>query len=65
MAWTQTELDKLKKAYALGALTVEYAGQRVTYRSLAEMKQIIADMESEISGSSSKPRTSVVQFDRS
>lgn len=37
MAFTQQQLDILNSAIAQGALTVEYADKKVTYRSLNEM----------------------------
>ena len=40
MAYTQQQLDLLDAAIAQGALTVEYADKKVTYRSLAEMMSI-------------------------
>lgn len=38
----------IKKAYATGALSSEYGGEKVTYRSLADMERIMAKMESEL-----------------
>lgn len=52
MAWTQTEVDNLKKAIAQGVLTVDYGDKRVTYRSLAEMKEILSMMQAEVAGDS-------------
>lgn len=43
--YTQAQYDKLVAAIAEGVLTVEYGDKKVTYRSLAEMKQIKAEME--------------------
>lgn len=31
MSWTEGELDALRRAYAAGALVVEYDGRRLTY----------------------------------
>jgi len=39
MALSQTDLDALDTAIASGALTVELEGRRVTYRSIAELKE--------------------------
>lgn len=36
-AWTQTQLDALEEAIALGATTVKYADKEVTYRSMKDM----------------------------
>lgn len=49
MAWTQSDLDTLKAAYALGARKVRYAdGREVEYRSLADMKAIMDDIAAEL-----------------
>ncbi|MGL4478794.1 MAG: phage head-tail joining protein [Aeromonas veronii] len=40
MAYTQAQLDALDAAIASGALSVRYADQQVTYRSLQEMQAI-------------------------
>lgn len=63
MSYTQEQLAALKRAYALGALSVEYAGQRVTYRSRAEMKAIIDEIETSLNPAASF-RTSYVQHSR-
>lgn len=44
--WTEDDLKAIKAAYAQGAYRVKYADKEVEYRSLAEMKQIISEMES-------------------
>lgn len=38
MAFTQTDIDALDRAIASGELTVETAGRRISYRSIAELK---------------------------
>lgn len=48
MAFTQTEYDTLKKAYAQGVLTVEYSDRKVTYRSKKEMQEILNEMADEL-----------------
>lgn len=40
MAYTQDDLTAIETAIKSGALTVEYADKKVTYRSLAEMLRI-------------------------
>lgn len=62
MAWTQTDIDALEAAMAKGVLEVEYQNQRVRYRSLAEMRQILADMRASIATSS--PRYADTIYDR-
>ena len=39
MAFTTTQLAAIEAALASGELTVEYDGKRVTYRSMAELRQ--------------------------
>lgn len=64
MAYTQQQIDNLKAAIAEGALEVLYStpnGQRkVTYRSLAEMNKILADMEQEVGTASVESSSGVV-----
>lgn len=61
MAWTQTDVDRLKSAIATGALRVKYGSgfdeREVIYRSLDEMKATLAMMEQEVAGTT---RTRVV-----
>lgn len=52
MSWTQQDLANLKKAIGHGALKTEIGGEKVEYRSLAEMKEIKSMMEEELSGQS-------------
>jgi hypothetical protein len=62
MAYTQGDLDAIKSAYATGALSVEYNGRRTTYRSLDDMRTIIADIERELAGTSATPARTVGVF---
>lgn len=39
MAFSQTDLDNINAAIATGEMTVEFNGRRVTYRSIAELKE--------------------------
>ena len=48
MAWTSTDLTNLDAAIAQGITTVSIAGKTVTYRSLAEMLRLRADMQREL-----------------
>lgn len=56
MAWTIAERDALKKAIASGRQEVSYGDRRVKYRSLNEMKEILADMEKELGIRSAQSR---------
>ena len=51
MAWTAADVTALKQAIATGVLSVAYADRTTTYRSMAEMTQILAMMEREVQGS--------------
>ena len=51
MAYTPQDVAALKKAIATGASKVRFADNReVTYRSLAEMRSVLAQMEREVLG---------------
>ena len=56
MSFTQTQLDALEAALASGALTVEYDGRRVTYRSVAELKEAIAEVRAALDSAAGKTR---------
>ena len=56
MAWTQAELDALKRAYASGTLRVSYDGKTVEYGSEADLIRRIRTIESEIAVLSGNPR---------
>lgn len=59
MAYSQQDVDALKAAIASGARDVQYSdNSRITYRSLDEMREILAGMEAEVAGASvSRART--------
>ena len=48
MKFTIEQYGKLKEAYAMGVLSVNYGDKTVTYRSLLEMKQILEDIRAEL-----------------
>lgn len=51
MAYTQTDIDNLKKAIARGARSLTLGnGESVTYMTLAEMRSALREMEDEVSG---------------
>jgi hypothetical protein len=56
MAWTQSDIDALKRAMATGALEVEIrqgdVTQRIRYQSFAAMQAALAQMESEVNAAS-------------
>jgi len=54
MAFTQTDIDALKKAIAKGVRSVQRNGEMVTFNSLAEMTAALRMMETEVAGTSAK-----------
>jgi hypothetical protein len=56
MAWTQTELDALKAAYARGTLRVFYEGRSVEYGSEADLLRRIRTIEREMAAEAGKPK---------
>ncbi len=63
--FTQAQLDAIRAAYALGVTRVTHDGQTTEYRSLAEMRQIMADMEADLAGPlARRPTVGFVMFGR-
>ncbi|MCF6271624.1 MAG: hypothetical protein L3J37_00320 [Rhodobacteraceae bacterium] len=52
MAFTQIDVDSLKRAIATGAQQAMIQGEMVQYRSLKDMKEILRMMKSEVAGPS-------------
>lgn len=52
MAWTQTDIDRIKAAMASGVLTVKHGDTLSTFRSIADMERLLARMEAEVGGHS-------------
>jgi len=50
MSYTQADADRLRASIAKGAAEVEVAGERVKFRSLAEMRATLAMIEAELAG---------------
>jgi hypothetical protein len=42
--WTQADIDALKVSIQRGVLTVTFGDRSVTYHSLREMRQLLAEM---------------------
>lgn len=62
MAFTQADVVALERAIALGATKVRFADNReVAYRSLAEMRSLLAEMTGSSLGQQRVRRT-VAQF---
>ncbi len=68
MAYTQTDIDNLERAIAMGELKVKLADREVTYRSLDDLKGALAFVESRIAKQttpSTGPRFQVADFSES
>jgi hypothetical protein len=68
VAYTQSHIDALKEAIATGALEIEFGTgterRRIKYRSLAEMRSVLADMLAEVAPASAPARISFIQHSR-
>lgn len=56
MAWSQTDIDALKASMAKGVRRVRYTSGEVEYQSLAEMRELLGDMEREVNPDSHSSR---------
>jgi hypothetical protein len=56
MAWSQGELDALRRAYASGTLRVTYDGKTVEYGSATDLLSRIRTIEGEMQASAGTPR---------
>ncbi len=68
MAYTQTDVDNLERAIAMGELKVKLADREVTYRSLDDLKAALAFVEARIakqSVPSTGPRHQLADFSAS
>lgn len=57
MAWTQAEIDTLKKAIVAGVQTVEYGDKRVTYQSMEAMLKALAVAQEEVTNATADGAT--------
>lgn len=55
MAITQADIDELEAAISTGVAEVQRGDERIKYRSLAEMRSVLARMKADFSGSSRSP----------
>lgn len=65
MAFTQADVDALKKAIASGARRVRYAdGSEIEYRDQPALEAALARVQAEVNPkpAGSSPRTSLVSF---
>jgi hypothetical protein len=66
MAFTQTDIDSLKTAIAAGrgARTITFGDQTITFHSVAEMRELLEIMQSDVSATAAVPRTRYAAFDK-
>jgi hypothetical protein len=50
MAWTQGDVDALKAAIISGQLIVRSGDRSIQYRSLSELRSVLAEAEAELAG---------------
>ena len=50
MAYTQAQVDALENAIATGAMRVRVGDRDTMFRSLEEMKSLLAEMKAEVAG---------------
>ncbi len=64
VAYTQSQRDALANAIALGATVVVGDSGRVEYRSLSEMRSLLAEMDRQLAPSAARPAVTFARFDR-
>jgi len=67
MTYTEADLESLKKALLSGAQSVSVQGRTITFRSLVELKSLIAEVEAALNAElpvdeQPAPLKSVYQF---
>ena len=50
MSYTQADIDRLRAAMAKGASQLRIGEEQVTFRSLAEMRSLLSEMELAVNG---------------
>lgn len=50
MAFTEAQRAALERAYVSGATSVSYDGKSVSYRNLAELKQVLDEVTNALEG---------------
>jgi hypothetical protein len=55
MAYTQQEIDALKKALVSGVKKVKFSDRETEFRDLSEMKEILKDAEDSVANKTRQP----------
>lgn len=56
MSYTQADITALRANLAKGVAQAEVAGEKITFRSLAEMRSLLAEMEAAVAGPAAASR---------
>lgn len=62
MTYTLAHRDALKQAIASGVLRLSYDGRTVEYRSMAELKSALNEVEAALARDSGKPQTRQIKI---
>jgi hypothetical protein len=54
VSYTQTDIDALRKAIAKGVSQARVGEEQITFRSLAEMRSTLAEMEATVNGTAGR-----------
>jgi hypothetical protein len=55
MPYTEEQVQALRDALTSGVLRVRYEGREITYRSLDELRQVLAQAEAEVARNNGTP----------
>ena len=61
MLYTEEQLKALRDALTSGVLRVKYEGREITYRSLDEIRQVLAQAEAELADRQAREQEAAVQ----
>lgn len=62
MTYTVTQRDALKQAIVSGVLRLSYDGRTVEYRSMAELKSALNEVEAALARDSGRPHTRQIKI---
>ena len=62
MAYTDQQLQALRDALANGVLRVRFEGREIEYRSIEELKAVIAAVEADVNKSKGTPTTRQIRI---
>jgi hypothetical protein len=55
MPYTESQVQALRDSLSSGVLKVKYEGREITYRSLDEIRQVLAQAEAEVARDNGTP----------